>query len=86
VIGCGSTVTLLRRARAAEGAGPFARYWWAAGVVYALVAVLGVAPEIARSVGVTPLQAEAALLVLLVALAHALVWEFMTHDGHAEPT
>ena len=55
-------------------------------MVYAVVAVIGVAPEIARSVGVTPLQAEATLLVLLVALAHALVWEFMTHDGHADPT
>ena len=55
VIGCASTVTLLRRARAAEGAGTFARYWWAAAVVYAVVAVLGVAPEIARSIGVTPL-------------------------------
>ncbi|MFL6153051.1 MAG: hypothetical protein ACJ72B_11780 [Ornithinibacter sp.] len=86
VIGCASTVTLLRRARAAEGAGPFARYWWAAAVVYAAVAVLGVAPEIASSVGITPLQAEATLLVLLVALAHALVWEFMTHEGHAEPS
>ena len=85
-IGCGSTVTLLRRARAAEGAGAFARYWWAAAVVYAVVAMLGVAPELARSIGVTPLQAEATMLVLLVALAHALVWEFMTHEGHAEPT
>jgi hypothetical protein len=26
------------------------------------------------------------MLVLLVALAHALVWEFMTHEGHADPT
>ena len=85
-IGCASTVTLLRRARAAEGAGTFARYWWAAALVYALVAVLGVAPEIARSIGITPLQAEATMLVLLVAIAHALVWEFMTHDGHAEAT
>ena len=85
-IGCASTMTLLRRARAAEGAGAFARYWWAAAVVYAVVAVLGVAPGIAESLGVTPLQAEATLLVLLVALAHALVWEFMTHEGHAEPT
>jgi len=85
VIGCASTVTLLRRARAAEGAGAFARYWWAAAVVYAVVAVLGVAPEIARSIGITPLQAEATMLVLLVALAHALVWEFMTHEGHADP-
>jgi len=85
-IGCASTVTLLRRARAAEGAGPFARYWGGAAVVYAVVAVLGVAPEVAGSIGVTPLQAEATLLVLLVALAHALVWEFMTHDASAEPT
>ena len=46
--------------------------------------VLGVAPEIARSIGITPLQAEATMLVLLVALAHALVWEFMTHEGHAD--
>ena len=45
----------------------------------------GVAPGIARGIGITPLQAEATLLVLLVALAHALVWEFLTHD-RSEPT
>jgi hypothetical protein len=84
VAGCASTVTLLRRARAAEGAGAFARYWWGAAVVYAVVAVVGVRPEIAKSLGVTPLQAEATLLVLLVALAHALAWEFMTHDEPAD--
>ena len=37
IVGCASTVTLLRRARAAEGAGAFARYWWTAALVYALV-------------------------------------------------
>jgi len=84
IVGCVSTVTLLRRARAAEGAGAFARYWWGAALVYALVAVLGVAPEIARSIGITPLQAEATLLILLVALAHALVWEFMTNDAYTQ--
>ena len=84
VAGCVSTVTLLRRARAAEGAGAFARYWWGAAVIYAVVAVVGVRPDIARSLGVTPLQAEATLLVLLVALAHALAWEFMTHDQYDE--
>lgn len=84
VLGAASTVTLLRHANAAEGAGPFARFWWAAVVVYALVAVLGVAPGIAKSLDVTPLQAEATLLVLLVALAHALVWEFMTHEAFAD--
>ncbi|MEO7270028.1 MAG: hypothetical protein ABIW49_12560 [Knoellia sp.] len=51
-------------------------------MIYAVVAVIGVAPELAKPLGVTPLQAEATLLILLVALAHWLVWEFMTH---AEP-
>ena len=86
VIGCASTVTLLRRARAAEGAGTFARYWWAAG---GRVRGRGRARRGTRDRPldrVTPLQAEATLLVLLVALAHALVWEFMTHEGHAERT
>ena len=79
VFGAVSTVRFLRNARTDEGAGVFARHWWGSAVVYAAVAVLGVAPGIARGVGVTPLQAEATLLVLLVALAHALVWEFLTH-------
>ena len=82
LIGCVATVRLLREARADEDAGAFARNWWMAVVLYAVVAVVGVAPGIARSIGVTPLQAEATLLVLLVALAHGLVWQFMTHDGH----
>ena len=76
------TVRMLRAARADPDAGVFARLWWASAVVYALIAVVGVAPEIARSVGLTPLQAEATMLILLVALAHAVAWEFMTrrHD------
>ena len=78
--GCLSTVQLLRRSAAGGGAGVFARHWWATAVLYAVIAVVGVAPKITASLGVTPLQAEATLLVLLVALAHALVWEFMTHD------
>ena len=82
LIGCVATVRLLREARADEDDGAFARTWWMAVVLYAVVAVVGVAPGIARSIGVTPLQAEATLLVLLVAVAHGLVWQFMTHDGH----
>ena len=79
VVGGVSTVRFLRGSRLDADAGTFARYWWGTAVVYGLVAVVGVAPGLARSAGVTPLQAEATLLVLLVAIAHALVWEFMTH-------
>lgn len=72
-VGCVSTVRRLRRASEDQGSGAFARFWWGSAVVYALVAVLGLAPGLVPGVGVTPLQVGAALLVLLVALAHALV-------------
>lgn len=81
-IGCWSTLRLLQRSRQDGDAGTFARHRWIAAAIYAAIAVLGVAPELAEPLGVTPLQAEATLLILLVAMAHALVWEFMTH---AEP-
>lgn len=79
LIGCWSTLRLLQRSRADGEAGAFARHRWVAAAIYALVAVLGVAPELVRPLGITALQAEATLLILLVALAHSLVWEFMTH-------
>jgi hypothetical protein len=51
--------------------------------VYAVIALLGVFPEIAGPFGLRAIQAEALLLVLLVALGHALVWRFLVQD--AEP-
>jgi hypothetical protein len=48
---------------------------------YALVALLGVFPGIATLVGLHAIQAEALLLVLLVALGHALVWRFLIESS-----
>lgn len=89
-IGCVSTLRLLSSARSAgvthEDVGMFARHRWISVVIYAAIAVLGVAPELVGPLGLTPLQAEAMLLILLVALAHWLVWEFMTHaPAESEP-
>jgi hypothetical protein len=50
---------------------------WVVAIVYALVAVVGAAPEVATPLGIKPIQAEAVLLILLIVLAHGLVWEFM---------
>jgi hypothetical protein len=50
-------------------------------VVYALVAVLGLFPEVASPVGLQPIEAEGLLLVLLVALGHALVWRYLVQDA-----
>ena len=39
--------------------------------------MIGAAPELASPLQVAPIQAEAILLILLVLMAHGLVWEFM---------
>ena len=49
--------------------------------IYALGALLGMFPEMADAVDLRPLQAEALLLVLLVALGHALVWRFLVETA-----
>jgi predicted ABC-type exoprotein transport system permease subunit len=80
LVGCWSSLRLLQRSRQDPDAGVFARHRWAAAVLYAAIAVIGVAPDAAQGLSITPLQTEAVLLILLVVLAHGLVWEFMTHS------
>jgi uncharacterized membrane protein YfcA len=78
IIGLVSTLRLLRSQRHATTLqGPLMRNRWVVAVVYALVAVVGAAPGIATPLGIKPIQAEAVLLILLILLAHGLVWEFM---------
>jgi hypothetical protein len=52
-------------------------------VLYALVAVVGVVPEIGTLFDLKGIQVEAILLILLVVLAHGLVWRFMTSEPPA---
>lgn len=76
VVGGWSTVALIR-SQPHEVAGVLGRNRWLLAVLYALVALLALVPEVVRPLGLTPLQAGALLLVLLIAAAHALTWEFM---------
>lgn len=80
VIGGISMLRLVSRA-GADGT-PTAVRWTQAGtaVVYALIAVIGVAPQLGAHLGLTGIQVEALLLITLVALGHALVWRFMVTD------
>jgi cellobiose-specific phosphotransferase system component IIC len=77
LVGCLTTARLLSqeddRAVAAVRAGAVA--------VYAMVALLGAFPGIAGAFGLQAIQAEALLLVLLVALGHALVWRFLVQGA-----
>ena len=47
-------------------------------VIYALIAFVGLVPEVGQLVHLKAIQVEAMLLILLVLSAHGLVWRFMT--------
>lgn len=53
---------------------------WVLVGLYAVVALIGAAPTLVAGLGVTALQVEAALLVLLVATGHGLVWDAVLHN------
>jgi hypothetical protein len=80
VVGCWCTLRLLTRARGDDFVA-----WEQAGatVLYALVAVVGWAPELAGHIRLRPIQAEAFLLITLIVLGHALTWRFMAGEGRA---
>jgi hypothetical protein len=76
VVGCISTLRLLRILRTASDKKPRAKYL-ATLLIYVLVAIIGAYPEIAGNFDILPIQAEAILLILLVLVGHGMVWDFM---------
>jgi hypothetical protein len=81
VVGCVSTLRLLAVLREGSNAQPRGKYV-ATLVIYLLVAVTGAYPEVAAPLDITPIQAEALLLILLVLVGHGLVWDFMVRAQH----
>lgn len=80
IIGGASMVRLIAQARG-DGTRSSIR-WTQIGtvVVYLALAVIGVAPQLVTWTGLTGIQVEALLLIVLVALGHALVWRFLVTD------
>lgn len=76
IVGCWSTLRLLRVLRTSGERRPQGKYL-ATLVIYLLVAVIGAYPEIAEPLDITAVQMEAILLILLVVVGHGLVWDFM---------
>jgi hypothetical protein len=76
VVGCVSTLRLLRVLRSGGDEQPRAKYV-ATLAIYVLVAIIGAAPEVASPLDIKPIQAEAILLILLVLVGHGLVWDCM---------
>ena len=76
IVGCISTLRILRVLRTTSDPQPRAKYF-ATLAIYLAVAIIGAYPEIAKGIGILPIQAEAILLILLVLVGHGLVWDFM---------
>jgi hypothetical protein len=73
----GACTVQLIRVTPVSGRGMFGRHRWVVVVLYAVIAVVGVFPELAREIELEPLQAEGILVSLLMLAGHALAWEFM---------
>ena len=69
---------LIQLTRLANPNGAFSRNSWSVPILYAIVLLFALFPGLARIVGLEPLQMEALLLCLLILIAHAMTWEFMT--------
>lgn len=72
------TTRLVWQLRQAGQGGFFTRSRWAVTLIYALVLIFGVFPELTAFTGLKPIQVEAFLLCLIVLTGHGLAWEIMT--------
>jgi len=72
------TTRLLARIRKSGQGGFFARGRWFVILVYTLVLIFGVFPELTAPSGLKPLQIEAFLLCIIILMGHGLAWEMMT--------
>lgn len=69
---------LIQITRAANPNGAFSKNSWTVPFLYSIVLIFALFPGLARVLGLEPLQMEGLLLCLLILVAHALTWEFMT--------
>lgn len=79
--GIGFSSRLIQLTRAANPNGAFSRNSWTVPFLYGLVLFFALFPGLARVIGLEPLQLEALLLCLLILIAHAMTWEFMTSSS-----
>ncbi|MCB0907263.1 MAG: hypothetical protein KDB63_09120 [Nocardioidaceae bacterium] len=84
LVGLVATVRLLGLTR--EGSASAAPLQAVAAALYLVVGLVGVAPGIVDPLGLSPIQAEAMLLIVLIVIAHGLVWEFLRRTATAPDT
>lgn len=72
------TTRLLAQIRKSGSSGFFARTRWLVILIYLLVLIFGIFPELTAPSGLKPLQIEAFLLCAIILMGHGLAWEMMT--------
>jgi hypothetical protein len=83
LIGMYFALRVLTRLRKLGQAGFFARARWLVALLYLVVLVFGLDPDLAKPSGLAPIQVEAFLLCIIILLGHGLAWEMMTmNPGH----
>jgi hypothetical protein len=77
---------LIQVTRTVNPNGAFSKNSWTVPLLYGIVLLFALFPGLARIVGMEPLQMEGLLLCLLILVAHAMTWEFMTSSsGMSKP-
>jgi hypothetical protein len=78
VIGMYFSFRLLTIVRKSEHTGWFARSRWVVVLLYFVVLVISLFPELIGFSGLKPIQIEAFLLTIIILTGHGLAWEMMT--------
>jgi len=78
LLGIYFSVRLLTHLKQHNQHGFFTRSRWLVILVYVVVLVLALFPELAGPTGLKPIQVEAFLVILLILSGHGLAWEMLT--------
>lgn len=80
VAGIRYTTQLIKKTKSAAANGPFSKNRWALPLLYGIVIIFAIFPDLAGIVGLKALQVEGLLLCILILIAHMLAWEFMSNS------
>lgn len=80
VAGIRYTTQLIKKTKSAAANGPFSKNRWLLPLLYGIVIIFAIFPDLAGIVGLKALQVEALLLCILILIAHMLAWEFMSNS------
>lgn len=77
-VGITFSTRLIKLARLINPNGPFSKNSWIVPVLYSVIALFALFPDLAGVFGLKPLQMEGLLLCLLILCGHLLSWEFIS--------